>query len=64
MCGDKAHGSTEERALTLGQRDTELTAFFSLTEHSVNASRPQKKRIFVFSGPFGPQTTKKRRQAR
>jgi hypothetical protein len=30
----------------------------------VDASRPQKKRLFAFSGPVGPQTTKKRRQAR
>jgi hypothetical protein len=43
---------------------TVLTAFYLLTEHFVDASRQQKKRTHELSGPFGPQTTKKRRQAR
>jgi hypothetical protein len=30
----------------------------------VDASRPQKKRTFEHSGPFWPQTTEKRGQAR
>jgi hypothetical protein len=30
----------------------------------VDASCQQKKRVYEFSGPFGPQTTKTRRQAR
>jgi hypothetical protein len=42
---------------------TVLTAFYLLTEHFVDASRKQMKRVYELSGPFGPQTTKTRRQA-
>jgi hypothetical protein len=41
-----------------------LTAFYSLTEHFVDAPRQQKKPVYELSGPFRLQTTKTRRQAR
>jgi hypothetical protein len=50
--------------VALALRHTVLTAFYLLTEHFVDDFRQQKKRTNEFNGPFGPQTTKKRRQAR
>jgi hypothetical protein len=37
---------------------------FLLTEHSVDASSPQKKQITELKEPVWQQATKKRRQAR
>jgi hypothetical protein len=49
-------------AKPIRHHDTVLMAFYLLTEHFVDASRQQKKRVYELSGPFGPQTTKTRRQ--
>jgi protein-S-isoprenylcysteine O-methyltransferase Ste14 len=56
--------SVQQQSRAQKRATTVLTAFYLLTEHFVDASRQRKKRVYEFSGPFGPQTTKTRRQAR